>query len=149
MRLGAALCMAIGAVSACRPSPSSSSGSARAIVEERSPAVGSGVLVQDIGIETLGGTFTVLLARGASVPAFKMEVFSTASDSQEEIEIRLYRGIEPMVVHNASLGRFVVSNIPAAPRGVASVEVTLRVDGEAISIEARDRGGAQVRLAKR
>jgi molecular chaperone DnaK len=140
-----AFCVAI--FTACtRPGPDTA---ARVVVEDRSPAIGSGLLVEDIGIETLGGVFTVLLARGVRVPASKTEVFSTATDNQNQIEIRLYRGGARMAAQNISLGRFVVTNIPAAPRGLPNIEVTFRADGNAIALEARDRGGAQIRLVKR
>jgi molecular chaperone DnaK (HSP70) len=77
------------------------------VVESQSPAIGkNSTLNQSIGIETLGGVFTVLLERGVSVPCEKSEIFSTVADNQDQIMIMLYRGEERMARDNTRIGQF-------------------------------------------
>ncbi len=145
----AVLIAAYGLSGACRMPASLPAGTVRVVAEEHSPGIADEVLVEDVGIETLGGVFTVLLARGVPVPAAKTEVFSTATDNQDQIEIRLYRGTAPLVTQNTSLGRFTLTKIPPAPRGVPKLQVTFRVEDETIAIEAREANGAEIQLARR
>ncbi|KKU81793.1 MAG: Chaperone protein DnaK [Microgenomates group bacterium GW2011_GWA2_47_8] len=105
-------------------------------------AVQAGVLAGDVkdvvlldvtpltlGVETLGGVSTPLIQRNTTVPTSKSEIFSTAADSQTSVEINVLQGERPMATDNKSLGRFVLSGIPPAPRGVPQVEVTFDIDG--------------------
>ncbi len=108
-----------------------------------------GHLVEDVGLETLGGLLTVLLRRDLPVPVEKTETFATAADNQEQIEIRLYRGVESTTRKNTLVGRFAVDGIPKAPRGTVDVAVTFAVTaGGAITVSARERSGRHVGLRR-
>lgn len=146
MQLLGPVVLAVALVAASTGSPESDS----LTVEARSPAVANGHLVEDIGIETLGGVFTPLLARPHTVPCDVTETFSTAADNQTEIEIRLFRGVAKLAREAKSLGRFVVSEVPRAPRGTAMVAVTFSVtDDGSVRLSARERAGRPVRLQRR
>src|ERR1700684_3377575 len=93
-----------------------------------------------LGIETLGGVFTRLIERNTTIPTRKSEVFSTASDNQTSVEIKVYQGERPMAANNRLLGVFQLTNIPPAPRGVPQVEVTFDIDANGIlNVTAMDR----------
>jgi molecular chaperone DnaK len=93
-----------------------------------------------LGIETLGGVSTPLIARNTTVPTSKSEVFSTASDNQTSVDINVLQGERPMASDNKSLGRFILDGIPPAPRGVPQVEVTFDIDASGIlSVKAKDK----------
>lgn len=93
-----------------------------------------------LGIETLGGVSTALIARNTTVPTSKSEVFSTASDNQTSVEINVLQGERPMASDNKSLGRFILDGIPPAPRGVPQVEVTFDLDANGIlNVKAKDK----------
>jgi hypothetical protein len=114
-------------------------------LEHHSPAVRDGRLVEDVGIETLGGAFTALLARNQVVPAEKTETFSTGADNQQQIEIRVLRGLATTAGKNALVGRFAVDQIPRAPRGTIMVAVTFAVTADgAITVSARESRGRSV-----
>jgi hypothetical protein len=116
-------------------------------LERHSPAVRDGRLVEDVGIETLGGVFTVLLPRDQAVPVAHTETFSTAADNQEQIEIRLFRGVASIARNNTRVGRFVVDRIPTLPRGAPKVAVTFSVTADgAITVAASERSGQPVGL---
>lgn len=118
-------------------------------VEERSPAIEGGELVESIGIETLGGVFTPLLNRGESVPCQVTEVFATAADGQEQIELRLFRGTATLVRDASSLGRYEVSGLPKRDRGKVRVAVTLAVSSSgAITLAAAESSGHRVLLRR-
>src|SRR5690242_14035827 len=85
-----------------------------------------------LGIETLGGVFTKLIERNTTIPTRKSEVFSTASDNQPSVEIKVYQGERAMARDNRLLGVFQLSNIPPAPRGVPQIEVTFDIDANGI-----------------
>jgi molecular chaperone DnaK len=94
-----------------------------------------------LGIETLGGVRTELIARNTTVPTKKSQVFSTASDRQSQVEIHVLQGERPMARDNKSLGRFILDGIPPAPRGIPQVEVTFDIDANGIlHVEAHDKG---------
>ncbi|MFQ5930555.1 MAG: molecular chaperone DnaK [Acidobacteriota bacterium] len=94
-----------------------------------------------LGIETLGGVSTVLIARNTTIPSRKAEVFSTAADSQTSVEIHVLQGERPMAHDNKSLGKFHLVGIPAAPRGIPQIEVTFDIDANGIlNVSAKDRG---------
>jgi len=119
-------------------------------VEARSAAVGGGVLVQDIGIESLGGVFTVLLERRRAVPCEVTETFTTGADNQKEIEIRLFRGVAKLARDAKALGRFAVSDLPRAPRGTVRVAVTISVGSDGtISLAAKEQAGRVVHLVRK
>ncbi|MCC6650366.1 MAG: molecular chaperone DnaK [Candidatus Eisenbacteria bacterium] len=93
-----------------------------------------------LGLETLGGVMTTLIPRNTTIPTKKSEVFSTASDSQPSVEIHVLQGERPMVQGNKSLGKFHLSDIPPAPRGVPQIEVTFDIDANGIlHVSAKDR----------
>ena len=94
-----------------------------------------------LGIETLGGVRTELIARNTTVPTKKSQVFSTASDRQPQVEIHVLQGERAMARDNKSLGKFVLDGIPPAPRGVPQIEVTFDIDANGIlHVEAHDKG---------
>src|SRR5262245_19241997 len=94
-----------------------------------------------LGIETLGGVFTRLIERNTTIPTRKSEVFSTASDDQHTVEIHVLQGERPMASDNRTLGKFLLTGIPAAPRGVPQIEVTFDIDANGIvNVSAKDRG---------
>jgi molecular chaperone DnaK len=94
-----------------------------------------------LGIETLGGVGTVLIARNTTIPAKKSEVFSTASDSQQSVEVHVLQGEREMARDNRTLGRFHLDGIPPAPRGVPQIEVTFDIDANGIvNVSAKDKG---------
>jgi molecular chaperone DnaK len=117
-------------------------------------AVQAGVLAGDVkdillldvtplslGIETLGGVMTTLIARNTTIPTRKSEVFTTAADGQTSVEIHVLQGERPMARDNRTLGRFHLVGIPSAPRGVPQVEVTFDIDANGIlHVSARDQG---------
>ena len=93
-----------------------------------------------LGIETLGGVFTKLIDRNTTIPTRKSEVFSTASDSQTSVEIKVYQGERAMAGDNRLLGVFQLVGIPPAPRGIPQVEVTFDIDANGIlNVSAKDR----------
>ncbi len=94
-----------------------------------------------LGIETLGGVFTKLIERNTTIPTRKSEVFSTASDSQTQVEVHVLQGEREMAAGNRTLGRFQLVGIPPAPRGVPQIEVTFDIDANGIvNVSAKDRG---------
>ncbi|MBI2217364.1 MAG: molecular chaperone DnaK [Candidatus Rokubacteria bacterium] len=93
-----------------------------------------------LGIETLGGVMTVLIPRNTTIPTKKSEVFTTAADNQQSVEVHVLQGERPMARDNRTLGRFHLDGIPPAPRGVPQVEVTFDIDANSIlSVSARDK----------
>jgi molecular chaperone DnaK len=94
-----------------------------------------------VGIETMGGIATKLIERNATIPTSKSEVFSTAADSQPQVEIHVVQGEREMVADNKSLGRFILDGIAPAPRGVPQIEVTFNIDANGIlNVTAKDKG---------
>lgn len=99
------------------------------------------VIPLSLGIETMGGVFTKMVEANTTIPSKKTEVFSTASDNQPSVEINVLQGERPMAQQNRQLGRFILSDIPPAPRGVPQIEVTFDVDANGIlNVTARDKG---------
>ena len=93
-----------------------------------------------LGIETLGGVATALIERNTTIPSKKQQVFSTAADSQTQVEIHVVQGERPMANDNKSLGRFILDGLPPAPRGVPQIEVTFDIDANGIlNVSARDK----------
>ena len=93
-----------------------------------------------LGIETLGGVMTKLIERNTTIPTQKAEVFTTAADGQTEVEVHVLQGERSMAHDNRSLGRFRLTGIPPAPRGVPQVEVTFNIDVNGIlNVTAKDR----------
>ena len=94
-----------------------------------------------LGIETKGGVFTKLIERNTTIPTRKSEVFSTADDSQTQVEIHVLQGEREMAKDNRSLARFDLVGLPPAPRGVPQIEVAFEIDADGIlHVAARDRG---------
>jgi molecular chaperone DnaK len=92
-----------------------------------------------LGIETLGGVFTKVIERNTTIPTRKSEIFSTASDSQTSVEVKVYQGERGMAQDNRLLGVFQLVGIPPAPRGVPQIEVTFDIDANGIlNVSARD-----------
>ena len=93
-----------------------------------------------LGIETLGGVFTKLIDRNTTIPTRKSEVFSTASDSQTSVEIKVHQGERALASDNRLLGVFQLVGIPPAPRGIPQIEVTFDIDANGIlNVSAKDR----------
>ncbi|HEU4919897.1 MAG TPA: molecular chaperone DnaK, partial [Candidatus Limnocylindrales bacterium] len=93
-----------------------------------------------LGIETLGGVTTKLIERNTTIPTSKSQVFSTASDSQSQVEIRVLQGEREFAADNKTLGTFILDGIPPAPRGVPQIEVTFDIDANGIlDVRAKDR----------
>ena len=117
-------------------------------------AIQGGVLVGDVndivlldvtplslGLETLGGVCTVLIPRNTTIPTSKSQVFSTAADNKPAVDIHILQGERSMAADNKTLGRFQLSNIPPAPRGVPQIEVTFDIDANGIvNVRAKDLG---------
>lgn len=94
-----------------------------------------------LGIETLGGVATPLIERNTTIPTKKSQVFSTAADGQTSVEIHVVQGERQMAADNKTLGRFTLSGIPAAPRGIPQIEVTFDIDANGIvKVSAKDKG---------
>ncbi len=94
-----------------------------------------------LGIETLGNVCTVLIPRNTTIPTSKSQVFSTAADNQPAVDIHVLQGERPMAQDNKTLGRFQLTNIPPAPRGIPQIEVTFDIDANGIvNVKAKDLG---------
>jgi molecular chaperone DnaK len=92
-----------------------------------------------LAIETLGGVATPMIPRNTTIPTKKSETFSTAADSQTEVEVHVLQGERPMANQNRTLGKFKLSGIPMAPRGVPQIEVTFDIDANGIlNVTAKD-----------
>ena len=117
-------------------------------------AIQGGILVGDVkdvllldvtplslGIETMGGIMTKLIDSNTTIPTSKSEVFSTASNNQPAVDIHVVQGERPMAPDNRTLGRFQLTDIPPAPRGIPQVEVTFDIDANGIiTVKAKDKG---------
>ena len=94
-----------------------------------------------LGIETFGGVFTKLIERNTTIPTKKSQIFSTAADGQTSVEVHVLQGEREMAAYNKTLGRFQLTGIPAAPRGVPQIEVTFDIDANGIvHVSAKDMG---------
>lgn len=94
-----------------------------------------------LGIETLGGVFTKIIDRNTTIPTSKKQVFSTAADNQPSVDIHVLQGEREMAADNKTLGRFELSGIPAAPRGIPKIEVSFDIDANGIvNVSAKDLG---------
>jgi molecular chaperone DnaK len=98
-----------------------------------------------LSVETLGAVSTPMITRNTTVPTSKTEIYSTAADNQTSVEINILQGERPMAADNKSLGRFILSGIPPAPRGVPQVEVTFDIDANGIlNVSAKDKATGKV-----
>ena len=94
-----------------------------------------------LGIETKGGVFTRLIERNTTIPTRKSEIFSTAEDNQPSVEVHVLQGEREMATYNKSLGKFQLTGIPPAPRGIPQIEVTFDIDADGIlHVSAKDLG---------
>jgi molecular chaperone DnaK len=97
-----------------------------------------------LSIETLGGVATPQIERNTTIPTRKSQVFSTASDSQTQVEIHILQGERPMALDNKSLGKFILDGIPPAPRGIPQIEVTFDIDVNGIlKVTAQDKASGR------
>jgi molecular chaperone DnaK len=93
-----------------------------------------------LGIETMGAVMTKVIERNTTIPTSKSQIFSTAADSQPSVEVHVLQGERDMAADNKSLGRFTLSGIPPAPRGVPQIEVTFDIDANGIlNVKAKDK----------
>merc|ERR1712218_219604 len=94
-----------------------------------------------LGIETVGGVMSKVIQRNNPIPTKKSQTFSTAADNQEVVTIKVYEGERPMTKDNHLLGKFDLTGIPPAPRGVPQIEVTFEIDADGIlEVAAKDKG---------
>jgi molecular chaperone DnaK len=97
-----------------------------------------------LSVETFGGVATAIIERNTTIPARKGQVFSTASDSQTQVEIHVLQGERPMATDNKSLGKFILDGIPPAPRGIPQIEVTFDIDANGIlKVTALDKASSR------
>jgi len=107
---------------------------------------GQGLVLVDVtplslGIETLGGVMTTVIKRNSPIPCRETKVFTTASDNQPAVDIHVLQGERPLAADNVTLGRFQLTGIPPAPRGVPQIEVTFDIDRNGIvNVTAKDKG---------
>ena len=102
------------------------------------------VIPLSLGIETLGGVATKLIERNTTIPSSKSQIFSTAADNQTSVEIHITQGERPIASDNKSLGRFILGDIPPAPRGMPQIEVTFDVDANGIlNVKAKDKASGK------
>jgi len=107
------------------------------------------VLPLSLGIETLGGINTQMIAKNTTIPTAKTQIFSTAADSQPSVEINVLQGERPMAADNRSIGRFILDGIPPAPRGIPQIEVTFDIDANGIlTVTAKDKATGKNRSIK-
>jgi len=98
-----------------------------------------------LGIETLGGVFTKLIERNTTIPTSKSQVFSTAADNQTAVDIHVLQGEREMAAYNKTLGRFQLTDLPPAPRGIPQIEVTFDIDTNGIAnVSAKDMGTGKI-----
>jgi len=107
------------------------------------------VIPLSLGIETMGGVGTKLIEKNTTIPASKSQVFSTAADNQTQVEIHVVQGERAMAADNKSLGRFVLADIPPAPRGMPQIEVSFDVDANGIlNVNAKDKASGKEQSIK-
>jgi molecular chaperone DnaK len=105
-----------------------------------------GILLLDVtplslGVETMGGVMTRMIERNTTIPTKKTEIYSTAADGQTSVEIHVLQGEREMALGNKTLGKFQLSDIPPAPRGIPQIEVTFDIDANGIvNVSAKDKG---------
>ena len=108
-----------------------------------------GILLLDVtplslGVETMGGVMTKMIDRNTTIPTSKTEIYSTAADNQTSVEINVLQGERELARDNKSLGKFKLTGIPAARRGVPQIEVTFDIDANGIvKVSAKDKGHRQ------
>jgi len=107
------------------------------------------VLPLSLGIETLGGVNTIMIAKNTTVPTAKTQIFSTAGDNQTSVEINVLQGERPMVQDNRSLGKFILDGMPPAPRGIPQIEVAFDIDANGLlTVTAKDKATGKSQSVK-
>lgn len=102
-----------------------------------------------LGIETMGQISTVLIQKNTTIPTSKTQIFSTASDSQTTVEVRVLQGERSMATDNKTLGRFILDGIPSAPRGIPQIEVTFDIDADGLlNVSAKDKASGKTQSVR-
>jgi molecular chaperone DnaK (HSP70) len=119
------------------------------IIEKDSPVVRGDSLSEHLGIETIGGILTPILVKGCSIPCSETQIFSTAEDNQEQITIALVRGSKELASEGTYLGKYQISGIEPAPKGVPQIEVTFGASRDKLWLSAKDIDGVStIKLSK-
>lgn len=122
---------------------------AEVLVEIKSPAISGSVLIENIGVETLGGVLTPILQVDCKLPCESSQIFSTAEDNQDQIKIVIVRGREKLAKNGVVLGKYQIQGISAAPRGVPKIKVTFKAVKDSILLSATHlNGSSRINLVK-
>jgi hypothetical protein len=125
-----------------------SAGAIRMVVESSTPAVAENRLTENVGIDSIGGTFVSLLKAGCELPCMATETFTTGVNRRTWIALDLFRGMAPRSTDNHHLGAYKITGLPRKPRGQVLLEITVTVTTSEIVLHARERSGSNVSITK-